>query len=207
MLELKRKKGIRKKLTFLKDFIKFVCCLLLQSTWGLSQSLTPHAIIGRSCWGHLFAPWQMEGRWEEARHTLQMPWLISDLITAPLGMFFLFTEHQHDGWLPGRPRLLSRAKLSDFPRVFFSSWLVVHNQFPGLSLSARNTETHHIFNLSTLVVCKKNNHRLEMFCLSGPRQKRRGPETCYVSLLHLPLTHPRTIHANAPNKIYSKPWC
>lgn len=32
MLELKRKKGIRKKLTFLKDFIKFVCCLLLQST-------------------------------------------------------------------------------------------------------------------------------------------------------------------------------
>lgn len=96
--------------------------------------------------------------------------------------------------------------LSDFPRVFFSSWLVAHNQFPGLSLSARNTETHHIFNLSTLVVCK-NNHRLEMFCLSGLRQECRRPETCYISLLHLPLTHSCTIHTNTPNKIYSKLWC
>lgn len=54
-----------------------------------------------------------------------MPWLISDPITAPLGMFFLFTEHHDDDWLLRRPQLLSRARLLD---LFGASltWLMPH---------------------------------------------------------------------------------
>lgn len=64
----------------------------------------------------------LHDRWRDAErkwgHTHQMPSLISDLITAPLGMFSLFTGHHDDGWLPGRLELLSCARLLDFLGVF-----------------------------------------------------------------------------------------
>lgn len=89
--------------------------------------------------------WQMEGCWEEAWNTLRVPSLISDLITAPLGMFFLFTEQNDDGWLLGGPRLLSCAKFSDFLRVFL--FLAHGSHLVSKTISTRLkyshcTETH-----------------------------------------------------------------
>lgn len=77
-----------------------------------------------------------------------MPSLISDLITAPVGMFFLFTEHYDDDGLPRRLGLLSRAKLLDFLRVF----LYLAHGIQSVSRTITIGLKHHIFNPSALVI-------------------------------------------------------
>lgn len=121
--------------------------------------------------------WQMEGCWEEAWHTLRVPSLISDLITAPLGMFFLFTEQNDDGWLLGGPRLLSCAKFSDFLRVFLflahGSQLVSKTINTRLKYSHRNTSRYVMSLYQQLVRTFKD----QVFL------------TCYYVSLFYPLHH------------------
>lgn len=87
-------------------------------------------------------------RWRDAERkqgrTHPVPALISDLITAPLGMFFLFTEHHDDGPLPRRPGLFELCQafgLSEtfFP-PFFLTWLMACDQFPELKLTEAHTQ-------------------------------------------------------------------
>lgn len=132
-----------------------------------------------------------------------MPWLISDLITVPPGMFFLFGERHDDGWLPRRLRLLSHAKLSDSLRVFLYLAHCAQSLSRAVIISPQQRTTA-LIRLQLLFT------RTFATCKCGLKQKRgedSGPQTCYVSLLYLPLTRPHARHANAPHKISSKSYC